>query len=61
MSKIQCHLSNFATVTDYYASDITRGGVIGGLSALRYFFTVFLWIPVSLVIPLLDMPLRFAS
>ena len=38
-----------------------RGRLIGGLSASRYFLTVFLWIPVSLVIALMDSPLRFAA
>ena len=37
----KCHLSNFATVTDYVALDITRGRFIGGLLVLRYFRTVF--------------------
>ena len=50
----KCHLSNFATVTDYDAFNITRGRFIGGLSVLRYFRTVSLWIPVSLVIALMD-------
>ena len=49
------------TVTDYVAFNITRGRFIGGLSALRYFRTVFLWMPVSLVILLMDRPLRFAA
>ncbi len=57
----KCHLSNFATVTDYDALDITRGRFIGGLSVLRYFRTVSLWTPVSLVIALMDRPLRFAA
>ena len=57
----KCHLTNFATVTDYDALDITRGRFIGGLSVLRYFRTVSLWIPVSLVIALMDRPLRFAA
>ena len=50
-----------ATVTDYDALDITRGRFIGGLSVLRYFRTVSLWMPVSLVIALMDRPLRFAA
>ena len=50
----KCHLSNFATVTDYDAFNLTRGRFIGGLSVLRYFRTVSLWIPVSLVIALMD-------
>ena len=57
----KCHLANFATVTDYNAFNITRGRFIGGLSVLRYFRTVCLWMPVSLVIPLMDRPLRFAA
>ena len=57
----KCHLSNFATVTDYDTLDITRGRFIGGLSVLRYFRTVSLWMPVSLVIALMDRPLRFVA
>ena len=57
----KCHQSNFATVTDYDAFNMTRGRFIGGLSVLRYFRMVFLWIPVSLVIALMDRPLRFAA
>ena len=57
----ECHLLGVAMVSDYVASTFFREGVIGGLSAFRYFFTVFLWTPVSRVIPLIDRPLRFAA
>ena len=40
---------------------MTRGRFIGGLSVSRYFRTVSLWTPVSLVIALMDRPLRFAA
>ena len=50
-----------AMVSDYVTSTFFRVGVMGGLSAFRYFFTVFLWTPVSRVIPLMDSPLRCAS
>ena len=51
-------------VTAYDTSDFTRERgerIIGGLAAFRYFFTVFLWTPVSRVMPLMDRPLRLAS
>ena len=56
--------ARLAMVSGYVTSAFTRERrerIIGGLSAFRYFFTVFLWMPVSRVIPLMDRPLRFAS
>ena len=61
---VTCLARNGNSLRHLRTSDFTRERgecIIGGLAAFRYFFTVFLWTPVSRVIPLMDRPLHLAS